>query len=560
MDKKAIKTFAIESRKKLIEEVKYQASLLGITAKGIAEPVEKAEGMEVYDIGASNPNTIYGEAIKQRQNLVKRINEKGFDNVVEEVAYTWFNRIIAIRFMEVNDYLPTRVRVLSSQIEGKIEPDIVTESPHIDLDFTEEEIQQIYHLKNDNKLDELFRLLFIKQCNKLNEILPELFEKTADYTELLLSISFTNEDGVIRQLIDNISKEDFTDQVEIIGWFYQYYNTELKDDTFKQLKKRVKISKERIPAATQLFTPDWIVRYMVENSLGRLWLEGHPNSNLKENWKYYLDETEQEPEVQIELDKIREDSKNLKPVDIKIIDPAMGSGHILVYAFEVLMQIYTSVGYSERDAAEFILKKNIYGLDIDDRAYQIAYFAVMMKARSYNHRILNKNIEPQICAIKESNLITDELIDFVSEDDLRLENDLKYLKRIFLDSKEYGSIINLKELNWDSIIKILSQIENSQYSDINSISHQQNVKSLYPLIKQSEILTRKYDIVITNPPYMGNRNMNKSLSNYLRNNYPDSKKDLFAVFIEKCQTMMNKNSFLAMITQHVFMFLSGCLF
>ncbi|HHY00469.1 MAG TPA: BREX-1 system adenine-specific DNA-methyltransferase PglX, partial [Methanothermobacter sp.] len=384
MDKKAIKTFAIESRKKLIEEVKYQASLLGITSKGIAEPVEKAEGIEVYDIGASNPNTIYDKAIKQRKNLVKRINEKSFDNVVEEVAYTWFNRIIAIRFMEVNDYLPTRVKVLSSQIEGKIEPDIVTEAPHLDLEFTEEEIKQIYKLKNDNKPDELFRLLFIKQCNKLNEILPELFEKTADYTELLLSISFTNEEGIVRQLIDNISEEDFTDQVEIIGWLYQYYNTELKDDTFKQLKKRVKISKERIPAATQLFTPDWIVRYMVENSLGRLWLEGHPNSNLKENWKYYLDEAEQEEEVQIGLEKIREDVKNLKPEDIKIIDPAMGSGHILVYAFEVLMQIYTSSGYSERDAAESILKNNLYGLDIDDRAYQLAYFAVMMKGRSYN--------------------------------------------------------------------------------------------------------------------------------------------------------------------------------
>jgi len=256
----------------------------------------------------------------------------------------------------------------------------------------QEEIEQIYQLKNDNKLDELFRLLFIKQCNKLNEILPELFEKTADYTELLLSISFTNEDGVVRQLIDNISEEDFADQVEIIGWLYQYYNTELKDETFKQLKKRVKISKERIPAATQLFTPDWIVRYMVENSLGRLWLDGHPDSNLKENWKYYLDEAEQELKVQIELATIREESKNLKPEDIKVIDPAMGSGHILVYAFDVLMQIYTSAGYSERDAAESILKNNLYGLDIDDRAYQLAYFAVMMKGRSYNRRILTKNI------------------------------------------------------------------------------------------------------------------------------------------------------------------------
>ena len=275
MDKNAIKTFAIESRKKLIEEIRYQASLLGITADSIADPVETADAMEVYDIGAATPNTIYDEAIKQRVSLVKHINEKGFDNVVEEVAYTWFNRIIAIRFMEVNDYLPTRIRVLSSETRGKFEPDIITELSKIDLNFSDDEIKQAYQLKNDNKLDELFRFLFIKQCNNLNEILPELFEKTADYTELLLSISFTSEEGVIRQLIDHIPEEDFKDQVEIIGWMYQYYNTELKDDTFKKLKNRVKISKERIPAVTQLFTPDWIVRYMVENSLGRLWLEGH---------------------------------------------------------------------------------------------------------------------------------------------------------------------------------------------------------------------------------------------------------------------------------------------
>lgn len=558
MDKKAIKTFAIESRKKLIEEVKYQASLLGITAKGIAEPVEKAEGMEVYDIGASNPNTIYDEAIEQRKNLVKRINEKGFDNVVEEVAYTWFNRIIAIRFMEVNDYLPTRVRVLSSETEGKIEPDIVTEAPHIDLDFTQEEIEQIYKLKNDNKLDELFRLLFIKQCNKLNEILPELFEKTADYTELLLSISFTNEEGVVRQLNDNISEEDFTDQVEIIGWLYQYYNTELKDITFKQLKNRVKISKERIPAATQLFTPDWIVRYMVENSLGRLWVDGHPDSSLKKNWKYYLDETEQEPEVHIELAKIREDSKNLMPEDIKVIDPAMGSGHILVYAFDVLMQIYTSVGYSERDATESILKNNLYGLDIDDRAYQLAYFAVVMKGRSYNQRIFTKNIDPQIYSIQESNEISDELIDFIADGNKNIWKGIRYLVEIFKDSKEYGSIIDVKEIDFNSIHNNVTKIINNKYNDFKSIKNQEKtIHIFYPILKQAIILSSKYDCVITNPPYVGKQNMNPKLSSYLEKNFPNSKKDLFAVFIEKCNKMVAEENYLAMITQHAFMFLSS---
>jgi len=445
MDKKAIKNFAVESRKKLMEDVKYQAGLLGITDEFIADPVEKTDEMEVYDIGDSTPYTIYDGTIKQRQSLVRRIEEKGFDNVVEEVAYTWFNRIIAIRFMEVNGYLPTGIRVLSSEIEGKIEPDIITEAPNIDLNLSDDEIQEIYGLKNDNKLDELFRFLFIKQCNKLNEILPELFEKTADYSELLLSISFTNEEGIVRQLINSLAEEDFSDQVEIIGWLYQYYNSRLKADTFKQLKNRFKISKEKIPAITQLFTPDWIVRYMVENSLGRLWLEGHPDSKLKENWKYYLEEAEQESEVETELSALREYYQKINPKDIKVIDPCMGSGHILVYAFEILVQIYTSVGYSEKNAAILILENNLFGLDIDDRAYQLSYFAVMMKARSYNKRIFIKNIKPQLCSIQESNLLSQELINVIADIDPEIHESLRYLKDIFIDAKEYGSILDIKE-------------------------------------------------------------------------------------------------------------------
>ena len=556
MDKKSIKNFAIEARKNLISEIKYQASLLGITAESIVEPIKKAEGMEIYDIGGATPYTIYDETIEQRNSLVKRIEEKGFKNVIEEVAYTWFNRIIAIRFMEVNDYLPTRVRVLSSTTKGKIEPDIVTESPKIDLNFSYKEIEQIYQLKNKNKLDKLFKLLFIKQCNQLNEILPELFEKTADYTELLLSVSFTNDEGVITQLIDNISENDFKEQIEIIGWLYQYYNTELKDDVFKNLKKHVKISKERIPAATQLFTPDWIVRYMVENSLGRIWLESHPNSNLKEKWKYYIDEAEQKSNVIIELTKIREESKNLKPEEINVIDPAMGSGHILIYAFEVLMQIYTSVGYPEIDAAVSILENNIYGLDIDDRAYQLAYFSVMMKARSYNRKILTKNIDPQICSVQESNTISDELIDFISDGNLEIKKNLKYLKTTFMDAKEYGSILDVEIIDFISIFNRITIIKNSKYSDIKSITNQKKaINSLYPILKQSVILSRKYDVIFTNPPYMGKTGMNKHLSKYLKNNFPNSKADISAVFIEKCQQMMGKNSLLSMITQHSFMFL-----
>lgn len=558
MDKKAIKNFAIESRKKLITEIKYKMGLLGITSEDIVDPVKKAEGMEVYDIGAATPHTIYDEAIEQRKSLVKRIKERGYDNVVEEVAYTWFNRIIAIRFMEVNDYLPTRVRVLSSENPIKTEPDIVTEAPNIDLDFTDAEIEQIYKLKTDNKLDELFRLLFIKQCNKLNEILPELFEKTADYTELLLSISFTNEDGVVRQVIDSINEEDFKEEVEIIGWLYQYYNTELKEKTFKELKKGVKVSKEKIPAVTQLFTPDWIVRYMVENSLGRLWLEGHPASELKKNWKYYLDEAKQEPEVQIELAKIREESKNLKPEDIKIIDPAMGSGHILVYAFDVLMQIYTSVGYSEKDATESILKNNLYGLDIDDRAYQLAYFAVMMKARSYNRQILTKNIEPQICAIQESNEITDELIDFMADGDPNIRKDLRYLVETSKDAKEYGSIIDInKKIDYLKLEKSLDNVKKTKKPNLQSLTYQREASSfIKPLLKQSKLLAIKYHAVITNPPYMGSNGMNKKLKKYLKENFPNTKSDLSTVFMEKTLEFCKKRGYISMINIPVWMFLS----
>ncbi len=558
MNKSTIKTFATESRKKLIHEIKHKTIRLGITAEGIADPVKKAEGMEVYNLGGGNSHTIYDEAIEQRKDLVKQVNEKGFDNVIEEVAYTWFNRIIAIRFMEVNDYIPTRIRVLSSETRDKTEPDIVTEAPDVDLGLFDEEKEQIYQLKSENKLDELFRLLFIKQCNDLNKILPELFEKTADYTELLLSISFTNKDGVIRQLVDNISEEDFKDQVEIIGWLYQYYNTELKEETFKLAKKGVKISKERIPAATQLFTPDWIVRYMVENSLGRLWLEGHPDSDLKENWKYYLDEAEQESEVQMELAKVKEDFKNIRPEDIKIIDPAIGSGHIMICAFDILMQIYTSLGYTERDAAVSILENNIYGLDIDDRAYQLAFFAVLMKARAYNKNILKEAIKPQICAIQESNGITDELLDFIADGDVDIGKNLKYLVRIFIDAKNYGSIINVDQISFNLILDSLDKVSNTKFQDFRSIEYQKEViNKLYPLLKQALILSQTFDVVVTNPPYMGNKSMNKNLSNYLKKNFPDSKNDLFAVFIERCLMMSTENRYLAMITQQSVMFLSG---
>ena len=435
MDKNAIKSFAIEARRQMIESVKYQSSLIGITVDGISDPVSTADGMETYDYGAGT-HTIFDYDIQKRESLVREVNNKGFDNVVEEVAYTWFNRIIAIRFMEINDYLPTRTRILSSETEWKLEPDIITESLDLDLDYNGDDRDLIFKLKEENNLDELFRMLFIKQCNKLNDILPGLFERTDDYLELLLNISFTNEDGVVRQLISAIPESDFENQVEIIGWLYQFYNSELKEETFADLKKGNKINKERIPAATQLFTPDWIVKYMVENSVGRLWLENHPNEDLKSQWEYYIEETDQNQDVELQLVEIKKQSGILKPEDIKIIDPCMGSGHILVYVFDVLMQIYISEGYMEREATELILTYNIHGLDIDDRAYQLAYFAIMMKAREYNRNILNKNILPLIYPIQETNSMSDEFINYIKNQYSDVDDELNYLIKKFKNAKE----------------------------------------------------------------------------------------------------------------------------
>ena len=554
MDKTAIKTFAINSRKKLIEDVEYKMSLVGITEDKINEPISSAEGIETFQIGGST-NSIYDNDIGKRKRLVKEVKQKGFKNVVEEVAYTWFNRIIAIRFMEINNFLPEKTRVLSSETKGKIEPDIITNAFDIDLDYTPEDKEFIFKLKDENKLDELFRFLFIKQCNKLNEILPGLFEKTDDYLELLLNISFTNDDGVVRRLIDTISEEDFGSQVEIIGWLYQFYNSELKDETFANLKKRIKISKERIPAATQLFTPDWIVKYMVENSVGRLWLEGHPNDNLKSKWKYYVEEAQQDPEVEQQLIAIRKESEILKPEDITVIDPCMGSGHILVYVFEVLMDIYVSEGYTEKDACESILKNNLYGLDIDKRAYQLAYFAVLMKARKYNRRILTKNISPLLCSIEETNSISEEFINELILQDRTVEKSINYLISSFKDGKEFGSILSIKSIDFEKINNLILNFESK--NNLTKFKHFDEVILLKNIINQSKLLSKKYNVVVTNPPYMGNNGMNPNLKEHIKTNFPLTKTDLFAVFLERGLEMITEYGFNCMVTMQSWMFLSS---
>ena len=571
MNKTAIKNFAIWARNKLIADVSYDARLIGITEDGIAKPLPQSfGGTQFFDIGTAEPYSISGEAVRQRDKLIEVIQQKEKDTdyktayqyVIEEVAYTWFNRLIAIRFMEVNDYLPSHIRVLSSE-SGKLEPDLVTTPFDAELPFTAEEEAQIFQLKQDNKLDEVFCILFLKQCNALNEILPALFEKTKNYTELLLSLSVIDQDGVVYHLIHDIPEDDFNiergGQVEIIGWLYQYYNTEPKAAAFA---KNGKITKEEIPAVTQLFTPDWIVRYMVENSLGRLWVEGHPECGLKENWKYYLEEAQQEPEVQAKLAEIRKEYAALNPEDIKLIDPCMGSGHILVYAFDVLMQIYESAGYSQRDAAKSILENNIYGLDIDDRAYQLAYFAVMMKARQYNRRILNGENSCHVYAIQESNSVNRAHLKYFGAgmDDIEknaAKMQLEGLLDTLTDAKEYGSILNVESYNWDLLRRFVAAEDTAGQISMDSVGVEDTAEQLNRLIDIGETMARKYWVTCTNPPYAGTSNLSANVNNFVKKNYPDSKADLFAVFIERCRQMTVNNGFQAMITQHAWMFLSS---
>ena len=571
MNKTAIKNFAIWARNKLIADVSYDARLIGITEDGIAKPLPQSfGGTQFFDIGTAEPYSISGEAVRQRDKLIEVIQQKEKDTdyktayqyVIEEVAYTWFNRLIAIRFMEVNDYLPSHIRVLSSE-SGKLEPDLVTTPFDAELPFTAEEEAQIFQLKQDNKLDEVFRILFLKQCNALNEILPALFEKTKNYTELLLNLSVIDQDGVVYHLIHDIPEDDFNiergGQVEIIGWLYQYYNTEPKAVAFA---KNGKITKEEIPAVTQLFTPDWIVRYMVENSLGRLWVEGHPECGLKENWKYYLEEAQQEPEVQAKLAEIRKEYAALNPEDIKLIDPCMGSGHILVYAFDVLMQIYESAGYSQRDAAKSILEHNLYGLDIDDRAYQLAYFAVMMKARQYNRRILNGENTCHVYAIQESNSINRAHLKYFGAgmDDIEknaAKMQLEGLLDTLTDAKEYGSILNVESYNWDLLRRFVAAEDTDGQISMDSVGVEDTAEQLNRLIDIGETMARKYWVTCTNPPYANTGSLGAKVNSFVKKNYQDSKADLYSVFIERCAQMIVHGGYQAMITQHSWMFLTS---
>ena len=539
MNKNAIQKFAIWARNELITQVSQRAYQYGIDESGFGDA----------SADTLNGRLLTAEEKSQRQELIKQIKEKGYKQVMEEVAYTWFNRFIALRFMEVNNYLPSHIRVFSDA-SGAFKPEILNDVLHLDLPGLDSGKVAEYIESNDTEA--LYRYLLLTQCNALNSALPVMFERMGGYTEMLLPNNILRQDSVLGHMVSDIPEGDWQDAVQIIGWLYQYYNTELKDDTFAQLKKNVKITKERIPAATQLFTPDWIVRYMVENSLGRLWLEGHPNAELHDGWKYYLDEAEQEPEVEAQLAKLREEYKTIKPEEIKVIDPCMGSGHILVYAFDVLMQIYTSAGWDQREAAQSILKNNLYGLDIDDRAAQLAYFAVMMKARQYDRRLLTRGIQPNIYSIRESNGIQAMTIEYFHKNDPKLKADIERIVTEMRDAKEYGSILNITPVDFAGLYARFDEIRN----DINMMQ-MSALDELLPLVRCAEVLAQKYDVVVTNPPYMGASGMNARLAEYVKSNYPNTKSDMSTVFMEKTVKMCKKTGYMSMINIPVWMFLSS---
>lgn len=551
MNKNAIKKFAIEARQKLIASVTDKAGMLGITAEGVSAPTTKGNDFEVYQTAAGTEVTLNKKQCEQRRRLVEQIETKGFEEVVEEVAYTWFNRFCAIRFMEVNDYLPSRVRALSSEKEGKNEPDLVTQAPDVDLDLTDAEKEFVIESKMSGKLDELFAMLFVKQCNKLHEVLPELFEETSDYTELLLNISFTDKESIVQMLVNSetgIPEDDFnvqkSGQVEIIGWLYQYYNEERKNEVINIYKGTVK--KEDIPAATQLFTTDWVVRYMVDNSLGRYWIERNPDSKLREKLEFF---------VMPKNGRIEYIDEKIDPTEITFLDPCMGSGHILVYAFDVFMEIYRECGYSDRDAALNIVQNNLFGLDIDDRAYQLAYFAVMMKARSYNRRALTQGIINNLCAIQESNDIEKFSCDGLTQDS-NMNKIGEYLVRAFKDAKEIGSLQSVDENDYKLFSEYLLNVElDGQLDFTKSNWIQKTQPKCLLLAKQANILAKKYNVVATNPPYLGK--MQGQLKKFAVDNYKDYAGDLFAIFMYRNFDFCIKGGYSAFMTPFVWMFIKS---
>ena len=508
MDKNAIKKYAVWARHELIERVSQRAMLYGITAKDAGD----------LDAESINGHLLSQKEKRQRQALIRNIKDKDYNQVMEEVAYTWFNRFAALRFMEVNGYLPSHIRVFTNDV-GEFKPQILAEAIHLELDGLD--MNKVYELENANKSEELFKYLLIVQCNALNSILPWIFQKIDDYTELLLPDYLLREGSVIDRLISDIPEDNFdvhsengNGQIEIIGWLYQYYISERHEEVVDPLHGKV-VKKEEVPAATQLFTTDWVVRYLIDNSVGRYWIERNPNSTLAEKLKYF---------VKPKNGEIKYVNVTTTPQELTIFDPCVGSGHFLVYAFEVLMEIYKEYGYSEREAAVEIVKNNLYGLDIDGRAVQLAYFAVMMKARQYDRRFFTRGIQPHIYEIVESNNADKSSIEHFCGSDAVLKKDVMALLCTLKDAKEYGSILQMPEVDYGKINERFDQLNNEI-----SIYNTYLLGDFQMLIRPTEIMSRKYAVVATNPPYLNK--YDPKLKDYINENYKDYSGDLFSVFM-----------------------------
>ncbi|AKB36322.1 putative type II restriction enzyme methylase subunit [Methanosarcina siciliae C2J] len=534
MDKSAIIEFSNKVRNKLNEEVINQAAYYGISSKEI-HPVEEHADSVVIN------GKVFNSKIKnQRFQLVKQIREKGYEQVMEEVTYTWFNRLVALKFMEMNGCLPDQIKVFTSTDPNKPEPDLLTNA--LKLDFLDLDRDLVLDLKAENKDEELYKYLILKLCNYLNKIMPFLFEKIEDYTELLFPDKLLHTGSVLHDLNSIIPDEDWK-EVEIIGWIYQDYIAPKKDKVFADLKKNIKISKENIPAVTQLFTPHWIVRYLVENSLGRLWILNRPESSLVDRMEYYIKPEQQETDF----------LKISSPEEIKICDPACGSGHMLVYAFDLLYAIYEEEGYTPSEIPELILKNNLFGIEIDKRAGELAGFALTMKARGKDRRYFNKQVQPNICMLENVAFEESELnayIDVVGRE--LFTNAHRATLSQFAEADNFGSLIRPAAKD---VSGLLHQLKSKNlFGNLSLLSTHQKVLQT---LRQADYLSPKYHIVVANPPYMGSKGMCESLRIFAQNNYPNSKSDLFAMFIERGFDLVLECGYNAMVTMEAWMFLSS---
>lgn len=529
MNKNAIQKFAIWARKELITQVSQRAYQYGIDESGFGDA----------SADTLNGRLLTAEEKSQRQELIKQIQEKSYKQVMEEVAYTWFNRFIALRFMEVNNYLPSHIRVFSDST-GAFKPEILSDVLHLELPGLSREKVAEYIESNDT--EGLYRYLLLTQCNALNEALPRMFEEMGGYTELLLPNNILKQDSVLGHMVADIPEEDWQNAVQIIGWLYQYYNDERKNEVINIYKGTVK--KDDIPAATQLFTTDWVVRYMVDNSLGRYWIERHPESKLAEKLEFFV--TPKNGEIK-HIDEF------VKPEDVKFLDPCMGSGHILVYAFDVLMEIYKESGYTERDAAAMIVQNNLFGLDIDDRASQLAYFAVMMKARSYDRRFMSRGIKPNVLAIKESNGMGAAVRDGLTTD-AEMNAISRYLVDTFRDAKELGSIITAESKDYDGYMAYLDGCDGQEQLSMEGTDWLQNTRPMLKVLAcQAKVLAAKYPVVCTNPPYLNK--IEGRLKTFVTENYKDYSGDLFSVFTYRNMMFCQPDGYCGYMTPNVWMFI-----